>query len=214
MSHDFRSPLTSIKGYAEAIADGTIPPEMQQKYFNIILFEVERLTKLTGNLLELNQFEQDGLVLELADFDINHAIKDSSAAFEQRCTEKKISLNLIFSDKELFVNADINKIQQVIQNLLDNAIEASEKLKIPGNISLTIRRINHFLLIKVSNACEENKESFAHFPSTTKKNREFHGWGLPSVKDAVEKYNGTLKCINEEKQFIVKIMLFFEKNTN
>ena len=47
-----------------------------------------------------------------------------------------------------------------------------------------------------------------------KKNREFHGWGLPSVKDAVEKYNGTLKCINEEKQFIVKIMLFFEKNTN
>lgn len=68
--------------------------------------------------------------------------------------------------------------------------------------------------LKVSNACEENKESFAHFPSTTKKNREFHGWGLPSVKDAVEKYNGTLKCINEEKQFIVKIMLFFEKNTN
>lgn len=102
----------------------------------------------------------------------------------------------------------------ILANLLDNAIEASEKLKIPGNISLTIRRINHFLLIKVSNACEENKESFAHFPSTTKKNREFHGWGLPSVKDAVEKYNGTLKCINEEKQFIVKIMLFFEKNTN
>lgn len=127
MSHDFRSPLTSIKGYAEAIADGTIPPEMQQKYFNIILFEVERLTKLTGNLLELNQFEQDGLVLELADFDINQAIKDSSAAFEQRCTEKKISLNLIFSDKELFVNADINKIQQVIQNLLDNADQIQSK---------------------------------------------------------------------------------------
>lgn len=108
--------------------------EMQQKYFNIILFEVERLTKLTGNLLELNQFEQDGLVLELADFDINQAIKDSSAAFEQRCTEKKISLNLIFSDKELFVNADINKIQQVIQNLLDNAIKFS-----PNDTTIEIR---------------------------------------------------------------------------
>ena len=49
VSHDFRSPLTSIKGYTEALADGTIPAEMQEKYFNIILFETERLTKLTGN---------------------------------------------------------------------------------------------------------------------------------------------------------------------
>lgn len=123
-----------------------IPPEMQQKYFNIILFEVERLTKLTGNLLELNQFEQDGLVLELADFDINQAIKDSSAAFEQRCTEKKISLNLIFSDKELFVNADINKIQQVIQNLLDNAIKFS-----PNDTTIEIRtaKRNHKVFISV-----------------------------------------------------------------
>lgn len=102
----------------------------------------------------------------------------------------------------------------ILANLLDNAIEASEKLKSPESISLTMRRINHFLLIKVSNPCEENKESFVHFPSTTKENREFHGWGLPSVKDAVEKYNGTLKCINEGKQFTIKIMLFFEKRTN
>jgi len=63
VSHDFRSPLTSIKGYVEAMLDGTIPPEMQEKYFNIILFETERLTKLTGNLLELNQLDHGSLVL-------------------------------------------------------------------------------------------------------------------------------------------------------
>ena len=58
VSHDFRSPLTSIKGYVEAMADGTIPPEMQGKYLNIILFETERLTDLTRDLLTLNEFDR------------------------------------------------------------------------------------------------------------------------------------------------------------
>lgn len=64
VSHDFRSPLTSIKGYLEAMADGTIPVEMQEKYFKIILFETERLTDLTQDLLTLNQFDTKNLLLE------------------------------------------------------------------------------------------------------------------------------------------------------
>ena len=63
VSHDFRSPLTSIKGYVEAMLDGTIPPEMQEKYLNIILFETERLNKLTKSLLELNKFGSHGTML-------------------------------------------------------------------------------------------------------------------------------------------------------
>lgn len=125
VSHDFRSPLTSIRGYTEAILDGTIPPEMQEKYLNIILFETERLTKLTGNLLELNQFESNGIILDPSTFDINQAIKMTTAAFEQRCKEKHISIELIFSKKSILVDADINKIEQVIQNLVDNAIKFS-----------------------------------------------------------------------------------------
>lgn len=98
----------------------------------------------------------------------------------------------------------------ILANLLDNAIEAVSGLESFGSIALTIRKINHFLMIKVSNSCAERKGSFDHFPKTTKKNIELHGWGLPSVAGAVEKYNGTLKCTNENNQFIVSIMLFFE----
>lgn len=98
----------------------------------------------------------------------------------------------------------------ILANLLDNAIEAVSGLESSGSIALTIRKINHFLMIKVSNSCAERKGSFDHFPKTTKKNIELHGWGLPSVAGAVEKYNGTLKCTNENNQFIVSIMLFFE----
>lgn len=57
MSHDFRSPLTSIKGYVEAMLDGTIPPEMQERYLKVIAFESTRLEKLTRSLLTLNELE-------------------------------------------------------------------------------------------------------------------------------------------------------------
>ena len=79
VSHDFRSPLTSIKGYVEAILDGTIPPEMQEKYLKIVLFETERLHKLTQSLLTLNDIDDKGNMLDLTSFDINAVIKDTSA---------------------------------------------------------------------------------------------------------------------------------------
>ncbi|HWT27354.1 MAG TPA: HAMP domain-containing sensor histidine kinase, partial [Mobilitalea sp.] len=125
ISHDFRSPLTSIKGFAEAIKDGTIPHEMQDKYLNIILFETERLTKLTSSLLELNRFETKGALLDITSFDINHIIKKTAESFEGACRDKKITLNLVFSSKENYVDADMGKIQQVLYNLIDNAIKFS-----------------------------------------------------------------------------------------
>ena len=78
ISHDFRSPLTSIKGYVEAMKDGTIPYEMQSKYLDVILFEVERLTKLTSDLLELNAMD-NRRELDITEFDINAVIKRTDA---------------------------------------------------------------------------------------------------------------------------------------
>lgn len=125
ISHDFRSPLTSIRGYAEAMKDGTISYDQQGKYLDIILFETERLNKLTTNLLTLNSFELNGAMLDIRSFDINDVIKKTVEAFEGICTKKKIVLKLQFSEKETYVEADIGKIQQVLHNLIDNAIKFS-----------------------------------------------------------------------------------------
>lgn len=125
VSHDFRSPLTSIKGYAEALKDGTIPFELKDKYLDIIAFEADRLTKLTTGLLELNQFDQNGTVLHLSSFDINSMIKQTCAAFEGACTKKHIKFKLQFDSVETYVTADFGKIQQVLYNLIDNAIKFS-----------------------------------------------------------------------------------------
>ena len=114
VSHDFRSPLTSIKGYVEAMTDGTIPPELHEKYLKIILFETERLTDLTQDLLTLNEFDTNHLLLNREVFDIHEMIKHVAASFEGVCTQKKISIELVFATKHLNVNADKRKIQQVL----------------------------------------------------------------------------------------------------
>jgi len=93
--------------------DGTIPVEMQDKYLNIILFETERLNKLTKSLLELNKFGSHGTMLDITDFDINHTIRMTVQTFEGRCTEKRITFNLILTGEKLFVSADMSKIEQV-----------------------------------------------------------------------------------------------------
>ena len=81
ISHDFRSPLTSIKGYVEAILDGTIPVEIQDRYLHIVLSETERLEKLTKGLLTLNTFDDNGYLMEMSDFDINEVIRRTLETF-------------------------------------------------------------------------------------------------------------------------------------
>ena len=127
VSHDFRSPLTSIKGYLEALLDGTIPPEMHEKYLNIVLNETERLTKLTNGLLTLNNLNTKGMLLDRTDFDLNQIIRNTAASFEGTCRNKMIAIELVLTGDEMYVNADMGKIQQVFYNLLDNAIKFSHQ---------------------------------------------------------------------------------------
>lgn len=125
VSHDFRSPLTSIRGYLEAMIDGTIPPEMHEKYLGIVLNETDRLTKLTNSLLTLNNLNTKGVILEKTVFDLNKVIRNTAASFEGTCRKKSISIELILTGEEMPVLADLEKIQQVLYNLLDNAIKFS-----------------------------------------------------------------------------------------
>ncbi len=141
VSHDFRSPLTSIRGYLEAMIDGTIPPEMHEKYLNIVLNETDRLTKLTNSLLMLNNLNTKGMLLDRADFDINKVIRNTAASFEGTCRKKTIAIELILTGQEMFVNADVGKIQQVLYNLIDNAIKFS----------------HHDSVIKIETSLKKNK---------------------------------------------------------
>lgn len=126
ISHDFRSPLTSIRGYVQAMADGIIPPENQEKYLNIILFETDRLAKLTTSILDSNRFDKDHIFLEMSTFDIHEVIQNTIDVLKGSAQKKRIKLTTAFASEEpLFTKGDVEKIRQVIHNLMDNAIKFS-----------------------------------------------------------------------------------------
>lgn len=123
ISHDFRSPLTSIKGYIEAMKDGTIPPEKQERYLDIVLNETLRLTKLTQGLLDLNKLESYGPYLKLSDFDIIDVLKSTLNTFEIKGIERNVAIYMNNHAENTMVTADKTKIQQVVYNLIDNALK-------------------------------------------------------------------------------------------
>lgn len=202
VSHDFRSPLTSIKGYLEAMLDGTIPPEMYEKYLNIVLFETERLNKLTGSLLTLNNMNQ-GMMLDISSFDINEIIRKTILTFEGVCAQKKIKFNLTFSDKNTYVDADYGKIQQVIYNLIDNAIKFSNNNSFI-NISTYEKGEKIFISVKdfgigiPKDNIEKIWDRFYKSDLSRGKDKKGTGLGLSIVKEIINAHKTTIDVISTE----------------
>ncbi len=203
ISHDFRSPLTSIKGYATAILDGTIPHEMQDKYLNIILFETDRLTKLTSGLLELNSFDNNGTFLDITTFDINNIIKRTAESFEGSCRDKKITLNLVFSSKQTLVEADMGKIQQVLYNLIDNAIKfshANSKIR----VSTEEKGEKVFVSVKdygigiPKDSIKKIWERFYKTDVSRGKDKKGTGLGLSITREIIQAHNENINVISTE----------------
>ena len=203
VSHDFRSPLTSIKGYINAILDGTIPYEMQEKYLNIILFETERLNKLTQSLLDLNQFGSHGIRLDVADFDINNMIRSTILTFEGKCSEKGITFDLVLTGQELFVNGDMTKIQQVLYNLIDNATKFSRN---DSSIKIETHIKNEKVIVSVkdygigipADSIKKIWERFYKTDSSRGKDKRGSGLGLAIVKEIIQAHNENINVISTE----------------
>lgn len=201
VSHDFRSPLTSIKGYLEAMSDGTIPKEMYEKYIGIVLNETERLTKLTNSLLTLNNLNTEGMMLELSDFDINRVIKDTVSTFGGTCKKKFIKINLILTGEQLFVHADMGKIQQVLYNLIDNAIKFSDS---ESTIKIETTEKNETIFVSVKDeGIGIPKESITHvFDRFYKsdlsrgKDKKGTGLGLSITKEIISAHHENINVIS------------------
>jgi len=201
ISHDFRSPLTSIKGYVEAMADGTIPVDNQEKYLKIILFETNRLTDLTQDLLTLGEFDSQNSLLNKSDFDIHEMIKNTAASFEGKCTSRHISIQLLLAAKTLDVHADKSKIQQVLYNLLDNAIKFSfdnsmiiiETTERGGKVSVSVK--DYGIGIPKEN---HNKvwERFYKTDPSRGRDKRGTGLGLAIVKECIQAHGENITLIS------------------
>ena len=201
VSHDFRSPLTSMKGYLEAMADGTIPPEQHEKYIKIVNNETERLTKLTNNLLTLNNLNITGMNLDITDFDINKTIRNTVATFEGTCKKKHISFNLVLTGETLYVSADKGKIEQVLYNLIDNAIKFS---KPESSIRLETSEKNETIFVSVKDSGigipkDDMKLIFDRFYKTDQsrgRDKKGTGLGLSIVKEIINAHHENINVIS------------------
>ena len=206
ISHDFRSPLTwrYDKYWSDLqMLDGTIPPEMHEKYLSVVLNETDRLTGLTNSLLTLNNLNTKGMILDRSNFDINQVIKNTSASFEGTCRQKLISIELVLTGEEMFVNADLVKIQQVLYNLVDNAIKFSHKnscIKIE-----TIEKSNKLLVSVKDNGIGIPKDSvrliwnrFYKTDLSRGKDRKGTGLGLSITKEIIQAHNENINVVSTE----------------
>lgn len=203
ISHDFRSPLTSIKGYLEAILDGTIPPELQDRYLHIVLDETERLNKLTEGLLLLNTFDDNAMYLEMTDFDLMQIIHHTVDSFEGTCKKKNVMVRITPSDSSVMVRADMSRIQQVLYNLLDNAIKFSGPEK-EILITVTLRKKSVFVSVKDfgTGISKENLariwDRFYKTDSSRGRDKKGIGLGLSIVKEIIYAHGQNINVISTE----------------
>lgn len=202
VSHDFRSPLTSIKGYLEAILDGTIPPELYEKYLKRVITETERLHKLTESMLTLNSLDNRGY-LTRTNFDINRVIKDTAASFEGTCDSRHLVFDLTFSDSIQMVYGDMGKIQQVLYNLIDNAIKFSH-----SNSTIFIQASSRYEKVFVSvkdtgigiprDSQKKIWERFYKTDLSRGKDKRGTGLGLSIVKEIIQAHGENIDVISTE----------------
>lgn len=127
VSHDIRSPITSINGFIRGILDGVVPKEKEKEYLTVAYEETQRLTRLVNDLLDMSAIEEGRIRLALRKIDINEVIRLSILKNEAKIKEKRVKVEVYFDSDELLVYGDPDRIFQVVMNLLDNAIKYSNE---------------------------------------------------------------------------------------
>ncbi|MCY6960325.1 sensor histidine kinase [Clostridium brassicae] len=148
VSHELRSPITSIKGFIGGILDGIIPKEKEKYYLSVTYEEIQRLTRLINDLLDLSAIEAGKFTLNLQKYDINEIVRLSIIKFEAIIKSKKLNVNIWLDDDDVFVLVDRDKIIQVLTNLIDNAIKYVSD---GGNIEITTKAKGQKVFVSIYN---------------------------------------------------------------
>jgi signal transduction histidine kinase len=125
VSHDLRTPMTTISGFIDGITSGAIPPEKHEYYLNVISVEVHRLSRLVSELLDISRLESGDRKFEFVDFDVAEVARLILISFENKIDEKRLDVEFLVEEDSMFARADKDAIYQVLYNLCHNAIKFS-----------------------------------------------------------------------------------------
>ena len=148
-AHELRTPMTTIKGFVDGILDGTIPPEMQNHYLQLVSEETGRLARLIQNMLDLSKLESGEYQVNARMFNIWETITGVALSAEQRINDGMIDIDGLTMDEKVLVYADPDLIHQVAYNLLDNAIKFTPA---GGTIRFSVEKLGPEVEISIWNS--------------------------------------------------------------
>lgn len=206
VSHDLRTPMTTIAGFIDGINDGAIPPEKHKYYLDIIATEVRRLSRLVSQLLDVSRLESGDRKFKFEPFDICEMGRLIIISFEQKIDTKKLEIEFECSDDKLMALGDRDAIHQVFYNLFDNAIKFSRE---GGTLRVALSEQGEFLKVVVNNegegiAAEDLPFVFERFYKSDKSrglDKTGVGLGLYISKTIVEAHHGRISVQSEKGKF-------------
>ncbi|MEG0692329.1 MAG: HAMP domain-containing sensor histidine kinase [Oscillospiraceae bacterium] len=205
ISHELKTPMTSISGFIDGILDGTIPPEKEKHYLNIVSGETKRLSRLVRTMLNLSRIEAGEMRINTSKINIVDTICQTVFSFEQQIDKKNITIKGLDHDK-VMVEADADLIHQVVYNLTENAVKFVDE---GGYIEFSFSSDNQNTSIGIKNSGaglskEEIPKIFDRFYKTDKSrglDKNGVGLGLYIVRSVVNLHGGDVIVRSVEGEY-------------
>lgn len=199
VSHELKTPMTTIGGFIDGILDGTISEDKQTQYLKVVSDEVKRLSRLVTGMLNMSKIESGEYNLNMTSFDISQMIINTLLSFEQIIESRNLEIRGLETISQNFVKADMDMINQVVYNLIDNAVKFTPQ---GGYIEIFSGSDAEKNIVKIRNSGkgiepEEADKIFERFYKVDK-SRSYDtkgaGMGLFIVKTIVELHSGKIKA--------------------
>ena len=219
VSHELKTPMTTIAGFADGILDGTIPKEEEDKYLATIADETRRLSRLVRHMLSLSRMRSEGTDLaKRRDFDLNELIIRTLLSFETRADDKHLKVDLQLPEDHMTVTADPDSITQVLYNLLDNAMKFADE---GGTITVALWKQNGKAYVSVKDRGDTIPpddlplifDRFHKSDRSRSKDRDGVGLGLYLVKSILDAHNEDIAVTSADgvTEFVFTLTLAREK---
>ena len=208
VSHEFKTPIVSIAGFAKLLKRGNLPPEQQKEYLEIIENESMRLSAMATNVLNLTKVENQSILSETSVFNLSEQIRSCMLLLENKWCGKDIDFQFDFGEHEICANEEL--LKQVWINLLDNAIKFTPERNM---IKVRISEQDKNLLVSVMNTgseipLEQQDKIFNKFYQADESHSSMgNGVGLAVVKKIAELHKGEVSVHSENKITVFTVKL-------
>lgn len=198
-SHEFKTPIVSIRGFAKQLRNENLTDEERREYTDIIILESERLTKLSANILLLSKLENQTILSDQKIFSLDEQLRNDILLLEKQWTNKDLEIEPELDEVEYYGNADV--LSQLWVNLLSNAIKFTPK---GGKIVVRLTQDSEYVKIMIrDNGMGMSPETLQHifekfYQGDRSHSVEGNGLGLALVKRIVELCNGNISIESEE----------------